>query len=594
MNKQKFLHLLRNQSQLSPEQLAELNNVISEHPYFQNARILLAKGEKSNASEIADDLVNSAAVYASDRALLRKFVNNKLFFIYSKEDLDKEESVEEDETPQQVPEEKPIETPKAQEKPVETPNTPTPNVEKPVRSKEEIKKLLITKKKQQLIQQKKQEIQAQKQQPSRPVSREELIARKKRQLIEQKKQEILAHKQQAGPPLSKEELIAKKREALIAKKKALILQKKKELILKKRGQLSSQQPKGEQDSTAHPTAPPKQSTEEFLKEFLAPEDTHLDDLIAEVYQDIENLRESRARFDELERKLEEEEAVEKALNQASKHQAAATEEESKAAKSVDSEEDNVEAEILVPETKPIKTEKVSEAEDQKEEEEEKEEKSTPKKAEKAGNKKKTTAKKSSVKSEAKTVEEEKKKPTKKSSSAKTTKATTKKKEAKPSAKKAKSKRAVKTESESPEPKQAAKKQAVKKKAPAKSKEKEQKDDDDKYSSARGKKTYRSIKREDLAASATVDDQVKIIKNFMDKEPSIKRPSPKEAAKPTSNEDLSQESTRFQADIGTEYLAEIYIEQEKYSRAIAIYENLTLKYPEKKSFFARKIEELKKK
>ena len=44
---------------------------------------------------------------------------------------------------------------------------------------------------------------------------------------------------------------------------------------------------------------------------------------------------------------------------------------------------------------------------------------------------------------------------------------------------------------------------------------------------------------------------------------------------------------------TETLAKVYLEQKKYPRAIQAYEILILKYPEKSSFFADRIEEIKK-
>jgi hypothetical protein len=43
---------------------------------------------------------------------------------------------------------------------------------------------------------------------------------------------------------------------------------------------------------------------------------------------------------------------------------------------------------------------------------------------------------------------------------------------------------------------------------------------------------------------------------------------------------------------TETLAKVYLEQKKYQRAIQAYEILILKYPEKSSFFADQIKNIK--
>ena len=44
---------------------------------------------------------------------------------------------------------------------------------------------------------------------------------------------------------------------------------------------------------------------------------------------------------------------------------------------------------------------------------------------------------------------------------------------------------------------------------------------------------------------------------------------------------------------TETLAQVYLEQQKYAEAIQAYKILSLKYPEKNSFFAGQIQAIKK-
>ena len=88
------------------------------------------------------------------------------------------------------------------------------------------------------------------------------------------------------------------------------------------------------------------------------------------------------------------------------------------------------------------------------------------------------------------------------------------------------------------------------------------------------------------------DQKIIIDEFIGSNPKIKPIKSVDIKSPT--EDLSAKSTEFKPDSSSEYLASIYIEQNKINKAIAIYESLSLKFPEKKSYFAELIKKLKSK
>ena len=57
-------------------------------------------------------------------------------------------------------------------------------------------------------------------------------------------------------------------------------------------------------------------------------------------------------------------------------------------------------------------------------------------------------------------------------------------------------------------------------------------------------------------------------------------------------DLTQQSTAFHDDLATETLAQILWQQGKLQRALAIYEKLMLKFPEKRTYFASLIERIK--
>ena len=60
-----------------------------------------------------------------------------------------------------------------------------------------------------------------------------------------------------------------------------------------------------------------------------------------------------------------------------------------------------------------------------------------------------------------------------------------------------------------------------------------------------------------------------------------------------NNDISKESVLENENLMTETLAHVYLEQKKYQKAITAFTVLSLKYPEKSSFFANQIKAIKK-
>lgn len=85
-------------------------------------------------------------------------------------------------------------------------------------------------------------------------------------------------------------------------------------------------------------------------------------------------------------------------------------------------------------------------------------------------------------------------------------------------------------------------------------------------------------------------QNEIIDNFIKTEPRIS--SLANLAKESLAKDLSEGSSKAPAGLVSENLANIMLKQGKTDKAIEIYEKLIVKYPEKKSYFAEKIEILK--
>ena len=89
-------------------------------------------------------------------------------------------------------------------------------------------------------------------------------------------------------------------------------------------------------------------------------------------------------------------------------------------------------------------------------------------------------------------------------------------------------------------------------------------------------------------------QNEIIEKFIEEQPSIGSLKKELGKSPDEiNKDLSERSTRFGDDLVSENLAIILLRQGKKDRAIDIYKKLIWKLPQKKAYFAARIEDIKK-
>jgi hypothetical protein len=111
-------------------------------------------------------------------------------------------------------------------------------------------------------------------------------------------------------------------------------------------------------------------------------------------------------------------------------------------------------------------------------------------------------------------------------------------------------------------------------------------------SKRGARANRSRPSDEGKSGGKDDDESggtgSLIDKFIQENPSIQRRQLKD-----DKADLSQDSGKWNPELASEYLAQIYLDQGNTKRAILIYETLSLKFPEKKSYFAGLIEKLKK-
>lgn len=84
----------------------------------------------------------------------------------------------------------------------------------------------------------------------------------------------------------------------------------------------------------------------------------------------------------------------------------------------------------------------------------------------------------------------------------------------------------------------------------------------------------------------------LIDQFLNNIPTIQRKQ--EAPLPNEtfvNEDISLDSVAEPEELATELLAEIYIKQRYFDKAIEVYKKLSLKFPEKSGYFATQIEKI---
>ena len=98
--------------------------------------------------------------------------------------------------------------------------------------------------------------------------------------------------------------------------------------------------------------------------------------------------------------------------------------------------------------------------------------------------------------------------------------------------------------------------------------------------------------ENETESRPLESKIEIIDSFLEKKPKI--PNRKEEDDEDDFLNLASNNKFNKSELMTETLAKIYVKQKKIKKALYAYKILSLKYPEKSSFFANQIKKLQKK
>jgi hypothetical protein len=101
---------------------------------------------------------------------------------------------------------------------------------------------------------------------------------------------------------------------------------------------------------------------------------------------------------------------------------------------------------------------------------------------------------------------------------------------------------------------------------------------------------RATKPSVIAQEETSKSQVNVIEKFLETEPKITRPIASMLSNEETN-DLSKDSTELKIELTTENYAQILVKQNKIEKAKEVYKKLMLKYPDKSTYFAAKLNEL---
>ena len=93
--------------------------------------------------------------------------------------------------------------------------------------------------------------------------------------------------------------------------------------------------------------------------------------------------------------------------------------------------------------------------------------------------------------------------------------------------------------------------------------------------------------DNISLKSPLEDKIDLIDTFLKNNPKIPPVSPN-----VPKQNLSKKTKFNKEELMTETLAKVYVKQQKFKKALLAYKILSLKYPEKNSFFADQIKAIK--
>ncbi|GAB4232513.1 MAG: hypothetical protein Tsb0034_05350 [Ekhidna sp.] len=513
MNKTELITFLRDPGKLTTKDLEELEELVNENPYFLSARLLLAKGSKELKDPKTKKRIASAAIYSTDRVLLKKYLSGDLFFLHKPPP---EDSIKK---PKGAPSEREKkEAQKASIKKVTTTTDSQPKEETPPKPRADIRPSAL----------KKEENKPTPKVPEVPSGHLDSILEE----LEKDMKDLKAsreHFAEVQQKIEEEDAVS----SVI--KKAAVPDKEK-----------AEYP-GEQSNENIPSIEvSKEQEQPKVDEAPAP---------AEAKEDENNEIDAVQPAEKAPKKdagnVNEDEVIEKKLAELSSRKS-----DDKIGKDGDSKE---RAERIIREPRfsrfstrsYLKDLRNQESEPPSDDEESLEAKAEKKKTAKQQEESIAPPEENAKSEEVKLSEETKPKEAKE----------TKAKAPKKAASKAKS-----TTKKTSTKKDTSKKTTGKKKTSSKA------------STTKSKDTKKKDEKKD---DGERERKSQLIDKFINEAPSIKY----KRSQDLSPQDLAEESSTWDQNLASEYLAEIYLHQGNKARAIEIYKALSLKYPEKKSYFA---------